>query len=185
MSHDRKSNMTTPSGRQDQEKRPSVGRSRPPDASALRPRCGHPTDDGPCRVTILRLDGKCFRHSSETKPGEEREARQLGGRRATGRGDVGDVVLTQLRTRVEVAEAREEIYALLKAKVLSAPSGTTCLMALRDADTQRDKTEQRAIDRKGQRQRPQECRVIVRLQGWVDQLPAQPKQVGPAPEASR
>jgi hypothetical protein len=162
------------------EKPPSVGPKPSTDARALPPACGDPTDDGPCAVTILRLDGKCFRHSSETKPGEEPAARVRGGLRATGHLDA-EVSPIRFRTRAEVAQAREEVFALVRAKALSAPSGTTLLMALRDQDASRDRGEQLTLDRKGPR--PQEHRLVVRLVPWLGELAALHRR--PPPPAVR
>jgi hypothetical protein len=143
------------------EKPPAVGPKPPTEASTLRPACGHPTDDGPCQVAILLADGRCYRHSSLVTREEELASRRLGGRRATARPDKADVSPVRFRSQAEVAQAREEVFALVKGKALTASSGTTLLMALRDADTSRDKAEQREIDRKGRR--PQHAQLVVIL----------------------
>ena len=175
----------------DPENGVSGGSQAPPDARTLSPACGHPTEDGPCKVPILLMDGKCYRHSIHVTDAQEREARRLGGRRATGRADGDDdVAPVRLQTRADVSKARAEIYALLRARPprISAPTGAACLMALRDADNARDKAEQRELDRRGRR--PQQHVLHVTVEPWVRALAGRAgtvstaKRVGPGPPSA-
>jgi hypothetical protein len=151
------------------------------------------TRDGePCTTTALLGDGLCFSHSPTVSDLERKAAWRRGGLATMVPPDAADVPVERHQSRAEVARARDEVFALVKARALSPPVGQTLLTSLRDADLSRDRAAQLELDRRGRRPTQHVLKVEISpsftaaIQA-ARSAPALPgmKRVGPAAERPR
>jgi hypothetical protein len=142
------------------------------------------TNGAPCESRIHESDHCCFSHTVTRSDAERHEAWQRGGYVATVRPAEVEVPEVPLRTRLEVARARERVFQLVQGRIVSAPVGATLLGALRDADAQRDRAEALTIERRGRR--PQQHHLRVSIDPSILAIAQQHRQPRPIPgSASR
>jgi hypothetical protein len=149
------------------------------------------TNGGPCESRIHEPDHCCFSHTVTRSDAEKHQAWQRGGYANTIMPAEVEVQEHPLRTRLEVARARERVFQLVQGRVVSAPVGATLLGALRDADAQRDRAEVLTLERRGRQ--PRQHVLDIRIDPTVLALAQQHrpaalpgvKRVGPGSETLR